>query len=169
MSDKWEGLRKALEAVQAAMDITPPGVHYETAPRLSGAVATASKELAAVSDPATVLALLAERDRLAAQVSEMNADGEALLKEIRGPREDIERSQAAMVAENVRLRAELAEARRDAERLDWIEAAARRQKIEIARSILGVGFEIGEWPNMRVTVRNGSLRAAIDSAMGRAE
>ncbi len=76
---------------------------------------------------------------------------------------------ADLLAERDKLAAELAEARRDAERLDWIEAAARRQKIEIARSILGVGFEIGEWPNMRVTVRNGSLRAAIDSAMGRAE
>ncbi len=161
MSDKWEGLRKALEAVQAAMDITPPGVHYETAPRLSGAVATASKELAAVSDPATVLALLAERDRLAAQVSEMNADGEALLKEIRGLREDIERSQAAMVAENVRLRAELAEARRDAEMLlELLSEALPRLEIVEDEGPYGESWQSDELE---------ALCKAIRAAMERAE
>ena len=55
--------------------------------------------------------------------------------------------------------------RADAERLDWIERAALARKVEIARSLLGTGFEIGQWPSMRVTVTSGSLRAAIDAAM----
>jgi len=52
----------------------------------------------------------------------------------------------------------------DAERLNWIELAATRRKVEIARSILGAGYEIGEWPSMRVTVKSGTLRQAIDAA-----
>lgn len=65
-------------------------------------------------------------------------------------------------------RRQLAALQRDRERLDWIEGIAGQQrgKVELARSILGTGFEVGEWPSMRVTVQAGSLRAAIDQARG---
>ncbi len=56
----------------------------------------------------------------------------------------------------------------DAERLDWIEAEAKRHKIEFAGSILGTGFEVGQWKPTRATVTNGNLRAAIDRARGQA-
>lgn len=57
------------------------------------------------------------------------------------------------------------ESSKDKERLDWLEKAADKQKIELARSILRTGYEIGEWPSMKVTVKSGSLRDAIDAAM----
>lgn len=69
-----------------------------------------------------------------------------------------------------RLRAEVEARRADAERLNWIQSIAsqERGKVELARSILGTGFEVGEWPNMRVTVKAGDLRAAIDAARAEA-
>lgn len=54
----------------------------------------------------------------------------------------------------------------DGARLDWLEQAATVRKVELAKSLYGTGFEIGEWPSMRVTVRKGSLRDAIDAARG---
>lgn len=62
------------------------------------------------------------------------------------------------------LRAEVEGLRADAARLDWLEACAKAQRVELARSIYKTGYEIGEWPSMRVTVRSGSLRDAIDAA-----
>jgi hypothetical protein len=55
----------------------------------------------------------------------------------------------------------------DADRLDWLQKAANARKVELARSIYKTGYEIGEWPSMRVTVKYGSLRQAIDEAMQR--
>lgn len=69
---------------------------------------------------------------------------------------------AAQAQETERTRAEL---QKESARLDWLEQAARRRKVEIARSLFGTGFEIGEWPEMRATVANGGLREAIDRAM----
>ena len=66
-----------------------------------------------------------------------------------------------VAAEMLRLHLEAID---DTERLNWIETAATRRKVEIARSILGAGYEIGEWPSMRVTVKSGTLREAIDAA-----
>jgi len=63
------------------------------------------------------------------------------------------------------LRDELDALRKDAARIDWIERAARAQRIEIAKSILGTGFEIAEWPSMTVRVINGTLRDAIDASI----
>lgn len=65
------------------------------------------------------------------------------------------------------LRAEREARQGETAMLDWIEKIAKQQKIEIARSILGSGFEIGEWPSMLVTVRSGTLRDAIQAAMNR--
>ncbi len=63
--------------------------------------------------------------------------------------------------------AEIERLREDAARLDWIEQQASRMKIELARSIMGKGFEIGEWPSLRVTVTAGTLREVIDAARGK--
>jgi hypothetical protein len=63
-----------------------------------------------------------------------------------------------------RLRAEVAALQADAKRIDWIEAEAKRYKIEFALSILGTGFEVGQWQPIRITVKAGGLRAAIDAA-----
>ena len=52
-------------------------------------------------------------------------------------------------------------------RLDWIERLAKAGRLEIAISILGSGFEFGMHATKkptRCTVKNGSLRAAIDAA-----
>lgn len=57
--------------------------------------------------------------------------------------------------------------RQDAARLDWLQKAADARKVELAKSIMGTGYEIGEWPSMRVTVKSGSLRDAIDEAMSK--
>lgn len=62
------------------------------------------------------------------------------------------------------LRAENEALRQDAERLDWLEKVASLDKVELAKSLLHTGFEIGEWPSMRVTMRKGTLRDAIDAA-----
>lgn len=53
----------------------------------------------------------------------------------------------------------------DKRRLDWLEKAAIARKVELAKSCMGTGFEIGKWPSLRVTVKSGSLRDAIDEAM----
>jgi hypothetical protein len=63
-----------------------------------------------------------------------------------------------------RLRNKVQALQKDADRLNWIETVASLKKIEIAKSILGTGFEIGEWPSMRVTVKSGTMRDAIDAA-----
>jgi hypothetical protein len=60
---------------------------------------------------------------------------------------------------------EIERLRKDAERLDWLQRAADARKVELAKSLFGTGYEIGEWPSMRVTVKSGSLRAAIDAAL----
>ncbi len=55
----------------------------------------------------------------------------------------------------------------DTGRIDWIEAMAAGGRLEIARSILGAGFEFGfhaQRTPPRCTVKTGTLRAAIDSA-----
>lgn len=52
----------------------------------------------------------------------------------------------------------------DGERLDWLQTAADARKIELAKSLFGGGYEIGQWPSMRVTVKIGTLRDAIDAA-----
>ena len=59
---------------------------------------------------------------------------------------------------------ELEALRKDAERLDWIEGQARARKIEIAKSLLGTGYEIGLHPSLSVYVGSGSLRSVIDAA-----
>ena len=64
-----------------------------------------------------------------------------------------------------RLRAEAEALRKDAARLDWLQTAADARKIELAKSLFGRGYEIGEWPSMRVTVKIGTLRDAIDAAI----
>lgn len=53
----------------------------------------------------------------------------------------------------------------DRQRLDWLQKAADARKVELARSLYKTGYEIGEWPSLRTTVANGSLRQAIDAAM----
>ena len=60
----------------------------------------------------------------------------------------------------------LSEEAKDAARLAWVERMAKAGKIEIARSILGAGFEFGFWPGGACKVFTGDLRAAIDSALG---
>lgn len=70
---------------------------------------------------------------------------------------DAEKAIRELLAENDALKA-------DTERLDWIERQAQAQKIEIARSILGRGYEFGLWPECRAMVGTGSLREAIDAA-----
>ena len=68
-------------------------------------------------------------------------------------------------AEITRLRAEAEALRKDAARLDWLQTAADARKIELAKSLFGGGYEIGQWPSMRVTVKIGTLRDAIDAAI----
>lgn len=75
------------------------------------------------------------------------------------------RQELADVYELLRLEREARQ--RETAMLDWIEIIAKQHKIEIARSILGSGFEIGEWPTMLVTVRSGTLRDVIQTAMTR--
>lgn len=61
--------------------------------------------------------------------------------------------------------AKLREMEEDAARLDWLEALIAKGKVEIARSILGTGYEFGHWAKSGpfVTVKKGTLRAAIDA------
>lgn len=54
----------------------------------------------------------------------------------------------------------------DARRLDWVESAASAGRLEIARSLLGSGFEFGFHPSGACMVKSGTLREAIDGAMG---
>jgi hypothetical protein len=52
-------------------------------------------------------------------------------------------------------------------RLDWIERLAKAGRLEIAISILGSGFEFGMHATKkptRCTVKNGTLRTAVDAA-----
>ena len=70
-----------------------------------------------------------------------------------------------MRAEITRLRAEADALRKDKARLDWLQTAADARKIELAKSLFGGGYEIGQWPSMRVTVKIGTLRDAIDAAI----
>ena len=55
----------------------------------------------------------------------------------------------------------------DAKRVDWLESQASIGRFEIARSLLGGGYEFGFWPlsGPRAEVYDGSLREAIDKAM----
>lgn len=71
----------------------------------------------------------------------------------------------AAAAELRRLHAENEALQADAKRLDWLQNAADARKVELAKSIYKTGYEIGEWPSLRVTVKSGTLRDAIDAAM----
>jgi hypothetical protein len=64
------------------------------------------------------------------------------------------------------LRAELAEARRDSELLDWLEAFVAKNRVEIARSLYGSGFEFGWYPKSGPTAiaRAGGIRVVLDAA-----
>ena len=86
---------------------------------------------------------------------------------------EIERqsTNAAILAQQVAdLTAERDALRADAERLDWIECRAMNGEIQIARSIMGKGYEVAviERAGGPVTVRVhlGTLRVAIDAARG---
>lgn len=48
--------------------------------------------------------------------------------------------------------------------LDWLERTARGGRVELARSLLGTGYEIGIHPRWRAHVTSGSLREAIRRA-----
>jgi hypothetical protein len=76
---------------------------------------------------------------------------------------------AANPATIAALLAELDRVRGDAERLDYLESMIQLGKIEIARSLLGAGYEFGHWVKKGPTVQvhSGSLRAAIDAARGK--
>lgn len=63
-----------------------------------------------------------------------------------------------------KLRAEVAALKKDAERLDWIESVARQKQVQIAQSLLKTGYEIAV--GMSVAVHHGSLREALDAALG---
>ena len=68
---------------------------------------------------------------------------------------------AQVMVENAALRV-------DSERLDWIECRAMNGNIEIARSIMKTGYEFGIHApeDTTVMVKNGTLRQAIDAAIG---
>lgn len=80
-------------------------------------------------------------------------------------REAVASNLAVAIAEITRLRAEADALRKDKARLDWLQTAADARKIELAKSLFGGGYEIGQWPSMRVTVKIGTLRDAIDAAI----
>ena len=68
-------------------------------------------------------------------------------------------------ARNAELERENAELRRDAERINWIETTVKRGgRLDIAVSLFGRGFEIGEYAPSNATVASGPLRKVIDAA-----
>jgi len=74
---------------------------------------------------------------------------------------------AGSIHQNIRkLKAELAEARRDSELLDWLEAFVAKNRVEIARSLYGSGFEFGWYPKSGPTAiaRAGGIRVVLDAA-----
>jgi len=75
---------------------------------------------------------------------------------------------AALLAELDRTREERDALREDAERIEHLESLVQRGRLEIARSLLGAGYEFGHWPKTgpRAVVHTGSLRQAIDSVRG---
>lgn len=57
----------------------------------------------------------------------------------------------------------------DKHRLDWLEEKAAVGMVQIARSLVGTGFEVAirrRAGQLSVDVYSGSLRDAIDGAMG---
>lgn len=73
-------------------------------------------------------------------------------------------AQAHRIAE---LEADVASLRVDAERLNWIESEVAKGRLEIARSLLGKGYEFGFWqPGPNAKTHIGTFRAAIDAARG---
>lgn len=96
---------------QPGHDGAPAGQEGTEPQRYEREQEIANAHYIAAAHPSAIADLLAERDRLAAELAEANADNEELLRELPSLREQITQTQAGFVAENARLRAALALAR----------------------------------------------------------
>ena len=122
-------------------------------------------------DRATLLQLVAyyqAQDGLLDQAQERAARLQAEIAEIQRPLDaQMARLNARIIALTSQREVLSLALGKEVARLDWIERLARAGRLEIAISLLGSGFEFGmhaaKKPT-RCTVKNGSLRAAVDAA-----